>query len=436
MKHLLITLCLFAVCAPAQSQQAPASLAETDPAKMGWMAGSPPPPEKRVQFSDGSYYTFPRTRWSFAHYRELMPTARVKRGNRVPSVLPLALRRDLDGVTFTPLDGGPPMTWSQAFEAVYGDSVVILHRGRIVYERYDGVMSRDTPHIAFSVTKSFFGTLVEMLISEGKIDETSPVTRYIPELSPSAFGDATIRQLLDMTTGLDYSEDYADPKADIAAFAAAIGLSPRPASYAGPQTSYDYLKTVKPKGVHGAGFSYKSVNTEVLGWLVGRVTGKRPQEVLSERIWSKLGAEQDADMIVDSAGMPFAAGGLNATTRDMARFGEAIRLGGRYNGVQIIPAHVVAKIRAGASKADFAKAGYKTLPGWSYKSQWWISHNGNGAFSARGVHGQAIYIDPAAEMVIARFASNPKASNINFDAISLPAYQAIADQLMRPARRK
>ena len=94
-------------------------------------------------------------------------------------------------------------------------------------------------------------------------------------------------------------------------------------------------------------------------------------------------------------------------------------------------ASVVAKMSAGASKSDFAEAGYKNLPGWSYKSQWWVSHNANDAYTARGIHGQAIYVDPKAEMVIVRFASNPKASNINFDSISLPAYQAIADRLMR-----
>jgi CubicO group peptidase (beta-lactamase class C family) len=409
---------------------APPSPQDSDPVALGWMVGSPPPPEKQVRFEDGSFYAFPRTRWSFAHYRELMPTARVARGAGPAARLPVALRTDIDALTFSPLGGGAPMRWDAAFEAVYGDAILVLHRGRIVYERYAGVMHGDQPHIAFSVTKSFFGTLTEMLIAEGKIDETARVVRYIPELAGSAFGDATVRQVLDMTTGLDYSEDYADPKAHIAAFAAAAGLSPRPPGYAGPKTSYDYLRTVAKKGNHGDAFAYKSVNTEVLGWLIARVTGERPQDVLSKRIWSRIGAEHDADIVVDSAGMPFAAGGLNATLRDMARFGEMIRLGGRFNGQQIVPAAVVKSMAAGASKDDFAKAGYKTLPGWSYRSQWWVSHNSHGAFAARGIHGQTIYIDPKAEMVIVRFASNPRAANSNFDPISLPAYQAVAEHLM------
>ena len=427
----LIPLSLFATCNSVQAQQVRASPAETDPVKMGWMQGSPPPPEKRILFRDGSFYQFPKTRWSFAHYRELMPTACISRGSGPVSTLPLALRNDLDSVTFTPTGRTETMTWAQAFEAAYGDAVLILQKGRIVYERYNGVMNRDQPHIAFSVTKSYFGTLAEILIAEDKLDENALISRYIPELKDSGFGDATVRQVLDMTTGLKYSEDYTDPDADIARFGLAVGHGPAPAGYKGPIAAYDYLPTITNMGAHGAGFTYRSVNTEVVGWLIARVTGKRPHEVLSERIWSKMGMEHDASIIVDSAGTPFTAGGLNLTLRDMARFGEMIRMNGRFNGRQIVPTAVVAKIRAGGSPRDFATAGYKLLTGWSYKSQWWHTHNAHGAFNARGIHGQTIYIDPKAEMVIVRFASNPNAANANFDDISLPAYQAIAETLMR-----
>lgn len=429
--HTALSVGLLLACATVQAQQAPASPADTDPDRMGWMQGSPPPPEKRIQFGDGSFYQFPKTRWSFAHMRELVPTARVSRGHGPVAALPRALRNDLDAVTFTPLGRQDRLSWAQAFEAVYGDAVLILHKGKIVYERYSGVMTPDTPHIAFSVTKSYFGTLAEMLIDEGKIDETALVVRYVPELAGSGFADATVRQVLDMTTGLAYSEDYTDPNADIAKFAVASGLGAPPPDYAGPRAMYDYLPTVAKKGDHGQGFTYKSVNTEVLGWIIGRATGQHPHEVLSQRIWSKLGAEHDADITLDSAGYPVTAGGLNLTLRDMARFGETMRLNGRFNGKQIIPSAVIARIRQGASPSNFAKAGYKTLPGWSYKSQWWVAHNRHGAFSARGIHGQTIYIDPKAEMVIVRFASNPRAGNAAYDDISLPAYQAIAERLLQ-----
>jgi CubicO group peptidase (beta-lactamase class C family) len=130
-------------------------------------------------------------------------------------------------------------------------------------------------------------------------------------------------------------------------------------------------------------------------------------------------------------GNEFAGGGMNAGLRDMARFGEMMRLDGRYNGQQIVPASVVADIRKGGDKANFAKAGYKTIPDWSYRNMWWVSHNEHGAFAARGVNGQAIYVDPKAEMVIARYASHPLAANANMDPTSLPAFHALAKHLMK-----
>jgi CubicO group peptidase (beta-lactamase class C family) len=126
---------------------------------------------------------------------------------------------------------------------------------------------------------------------------------------------------------------------------------------------------------------------------------------------------------------------FGASLRDLARFGEMVRNNGRYNGLQILPPSVVTDIQQGASREDFAKAGYQLLPGWSYRDMWWVSHNAHGAFMARGVHGQALYIDPTAEMVIARFASNPVAGNAANDPTSLPAYEAVAKHLIENAKR-
>ena len=173
------------------------------------------------------------------------------------------------------------------------------------------------------------------------------------------------------------------------------------------------------------------MNFDALGWVIRRATGKSVGDNLQDRIWSKLGAEQDAYFVVDTVGNEFAGGGMNAGLRDMARFGEMMRLDGRYNGQQIVPASVVADIRKGGDKANFAKAGYKTIPDWSYRNMWWVSHNEHGAFAARGVNGQAIYVDPKAEMVIARYASHPLAANANMDPTSLPAFHALAKHLMK-----
>jgi len=414
------------------AQTAPPTLPtaeQTDPVKLGWMVGSPPPPDKIIRFADGSFYSFPKFRWTFSNARQFGPTTNVSRGVSAVSPLPRAERVDLDTVTFTPLGKTETMTWAQAFNANYTDGIVVLHKGRIVYEKYAGALKAEGQHMGQSVTKSFFGTIGAALVAEGKLDENAKVSQYIPELKDSAFGDATVRQVLDMRTGLKYSENYADPKAEVWDHVRAGSVLPRPPGYLGPQSFYEFLQTVKKDGEHGGAFSYKTVNSDALGWLIRRATGKSVGENLSERIWSKLGMEQDAYISVDSVGNEFAGGGLNTGLRDLARFGEMMRNDGQFNGQQVIAKAVVDDIRKGGDKAAFPTS-YVTLPGWSYRNMWWVSHNEHGAYAARGIHGQTVYIDPKAEMVVARYASFPMAANPFNDPTSLPAYHAVAKHLM------
>ena len=203
------------------------SAADTDPVKLGWMQGSPPPADKIVRFADGSVYQFPKTRWSFAHFRQLGPTTQVSRGLGAPVPLPRAERDDLDALSFTPLGRQGSMTWADSLGANYTDGIVVLHKGRVIYERYLGALKPEGQHIAMSVTKSFFGLLGGTLVAEGKLDENAKIAQYVPELKDSAFGDATVRQVLDMRTGLKYSENYADPQAEIWNHVRAGGVLPR-----------------------------------------------------------------------------------------------------------------------------------------------------------------------------------------------------------------
>jgi len=394
------------------------------------MVGSPPPPDKLIQYEDGSYFRFPQFRWTFSHWREFWPTIAVTRGSRSVSPLSVQLRSDLDAVTFTPLNRSTQMSWSESLAANYTDGIVVLHRGRIVYERYFGALTPQRQHIAFSVTKSFFGTLGAALVAEGALNREARVSTYIPELAASGFGDATVGQVLDMTTAIDFTENYTEAAPPtMQAYSRATGFASRKRNGT-PRSIYSFLATVAKQGTHGDAFTYRTPNTDVVGWLIARATGKSPAVVFNERLWSRLGAEDDGFLVVDDDGTPQVGLSLNIRLRDLARFGELMRNGGRLNDEQIIPSSVIEDIRRGGSREAFAKASYPTLPGWSYRNQWWVSHNDHGAFMARGIHGQAIYIDPQAEMVIARFASHPLAGNVNLDPTSLPAYHAVARHLI------
>jgi len=413
---------------PSARGDAAADAAATDPIHLGWMQGTPPPPERMIAFADGSFMRFPRTRWSFSHWRELVPTIEVARGNGPVTVLARSERSEIDALEFTPLGGSARMSWQESLAANYTDAIVVLHRSRIVYERYFGAGGPEQPHIAFSVTKSFAGLLATALMLEGALEPAQRIAHYVPELGGSGFADATLAQVLDMTTALAYDEQYEVQTSRFHDFARATGMEPR-AGEAGARSGCEYLAGLAGAGEHGNAFVYRSVNTDVLAWVMARVTGLPFHVLLRERIWSRLGMEADAYLQVDSAGTPLAYGTLNARARDLARFGQMILEEGACQGRQIVPAAAIREIRRGGDRTLFAGAGYATLAGWSYHNQWWIAHDAHGAFMARGIHGQALYLDPTAQMVIARFASHPRAPNVQLDPTSLPAYRSLAAHL-------
>ena len=407
------------------------SAGASDPAKLGWMRGFPPPPDKLIMQPESDFFSFPKLRWSVCHIRELMPTKQVSRDLGAPVPLTYALDSSIDTVTFMPIGGDARMTWEESLSKNYTDGILIIHKGRIVYERYFGALNERGKHAAMSMTKSMTGLLAEILVAEGILDDTARVKSIVPELGESAFGSATVRQVMDMTTALDYSEDYSDPEADIWVYSKAASPLPKPPDYNGPNGYFEYLQTVKQSGAHGEVFGYRTVNTDALGWIISRATGKDLATLLSERIWSRMDAEQDGYMTVDAKGTPFAGGGLSAGLRDLGRIGLLMLNGGEINGKRLFSKRVVENIQAGGDRKAFAKAGYTTLAGGSYRSMWWVLHNDHGAFAARGVHGQTIYVDPAAEMVLVRYASFPTAKNSKIDPTSLPAFQAVAEYLMK-----
>ncbi|OEY66288.1 serine hydrolase domain-containing protein [Marinobacter sp. X15-166B] len=400
-----------------------------------WMSGFPPADDRLIRNSDRDYFAGDKLRWTVCHLRELFPSKVLHRGLGAPVNLDYQLDPAIAEVTFTPTGTDTPMSWDQAFDANHTDGVIVLHDGKVVYERYAGCLDEMGTHAAMSMTKSLTGLLAETLIAEGVLDEAALAGELIPELQGSAFGTATLRQILDMTTSLKFNEDYSgnflDPDGDLWKYSTATSPMPQPESYQGPRSFFGYLQTVPADGAHGEAFAYKTINTDALGWIIARASGKSVSELLSERIWQRMGAEQSAYFTIDSIGTPFAGGGLNAGLRDLARIGQLMLNEGKFNGEQLVPAAAVRNIRQGGDPALFAKAGYTSMPNGSYRSMWWFYHNDNEAYAARGVHGQTIYIDPTARMVIVRLASHPKGANAHNDPTSLPAYQAVADYLTR-----
>jgi CubicO group peptidase (beta-lactamase class C family) len=424
MKQMPLALVFFSTAALGQ-QTSVLDNKESDPRVLKWMQGMPVPDDKIIRF--------PKIRWSLSNLQQVQPTLPIRRSGPVRAI-PYKLRPDIDGLMFTPIDSYKTMSWRESLDANYTDGIVVMHKGKIIYEYVFGAYDMTKVHAAASVTKSFVGLITLMLIDEGKLDPDAPVVQYIPEMAGSGFADATIQQLLDMTTALDYSESNVAPNSPTWNYFMG-GSWVHPPTYTGPKSNFGALRALGKKGEHGAAFVYRSPNSDMLGVIVTRVGGKPLVKQLEERFWSKLGMESDANIWTDSTGAPFAAGGLSLQLRDLARFAEMLRNDGRVGNVQLVPAKVIAEIRKGGDRTKFNATTYKALPGWSYHNQFWISHDDHGMFMGRGIHGQTFYVNPKAELVIARFGSHPISGNAANDPTSIPAWRALAEHVLKKSKR-
>lgn len=411
--------------------------------ELGLNQGFPPPADKAVTRSN---YMFPPfNRWSFQHFREFHPTREISRGTGAASKLD-ANPIDLGSVS-AKVRKGRTLSLSEFLDESHTDSFLVLHKGKLVYERYMNSQQPDTQHTAFSCTKSFVGTLMLMFIEEGKVDPARTVASYVPELKDSAFGDATVQQILDMTTALEYSEIYTDMNSDFARYAAVWGMwGPTPSDYKGPKTVYDYLPTLNRKsGAHGEAFHYVTPNTDVAGWILRRVSAKSVDELIEERLWQPLGAEQNSYIAIDSAGTEGVGGGFALTARDAARFGQMILQGGRFNGKQVVPESVAKRILQpgnpktftalyGKMREQYPEAAWYGDVTYAYHDMWWTFNNAHKTVSAIGVFGQYIWIDPVAEMVVVKQSSSPDpegGANWSNDTDGPMLYMAVAEYLMK-----
>jgi hypothetical protein len=338
---------------------------------------------------------------------------------------------DLSHVTYQNR-AGTQFSFDDMVEMSYTDGILVLQRGQVIYERYLNGMQPHSLHCWASGSKSVTGTLAAALAYEGLFDPDEVVSAYLPELKDSGFGDATLRQVMDMTTQVGFAVEQADQVTENYDYGIAMGWVEKPGGYTGPANAYEYLPTMKKTGAHGVKFTYLTPNTDVLAWIMKRRLGQSLAQIMQARLWSKLGAERDAAWIVGPAAVETAGSGLLTTLGDAARFGQMLLQKGQFNGQQIIPSAVVADIAGGADQAAFARgpAAGPTNQGWSYHHQWWVTHNEHYAYLSLGYGGQMIYIDPVVEMVIAKFSSYPTPTPAGNEFYSMfAAFPALAKAL-------
>ena len=421
MKNPVLVALLTLIVSSAMADDAPLTARER-----GLMIGSPPPPEQRVTVEN--FLQPPYNRWSLQHLREIGPTRSAAPGNTVASLSTKSV--DLSGLEIEFPDGRKTVV-GKWLESAYTDGFMVLHNGDVVYEKYFNGQTPATQHMIFSVTKSFTGTMMLMLMEQGRIDADLLVAEYLPELKNTAFGDATVQQILDMTNSINYVEDYYQPDAHITGFLNAM--------LPGGEGLYSNLQTLTEhdeKFAHGDAFHYVTPDPEVLGWIIRRVTGGSLAEALHEMIWAPLGAEDEGYYWLDPQGVEMAGGGLAITLRDAARFGQMILQYGTYNGQQVVSVDIARRIK---TKRNFDEFNRFYNDPWfelvtdSYHDQWW-GYTGVNAVAGLGIHGQFIYINSDADVVIAKHSSDPDAESERVDSETPFVMHAIANYLTEQSR--
>ena len=331
---------------------------------------------------------------------------------------------DLDGITLKNHEG-QDITLADWQKDAAVDGLLVLHRGQIVYEHYAHGMSRESSHAMWSMSKSLTGLLAADLIQSGQLDAHAPVTQYLPELQGSAWEGATVQQTLDMTTAVNYAE-RPDANPGVVQYAHAAGLLDVNIFYTGPKNILDFLKSLQKNGEHGARFEYKTVDAEVIGLILSRITGQSMPELIKTRLWHPMGAGNAAWLLHDKQDTALAGAGFGSSLHDMARFGELVRLEGRFNGQNILQPGTVADLRNGGDATAFRAGRANTREGSNYHNQWWIASANDHSLEARGFGGQRLYIDPQNEIVIVKLASEV---NLNVEPVPTGLDQAAFDAI-------
>lgn len=379
------------------------------------MHGFPPQPEQLVTWHN--FMTAPHNSWAFHNLGRIRPNITVKRGYQQSEPLPHA-SIEIDDFEFESA-AGHIVTLHEHLNATHTDGWLVMKDGKVEQELYRNGHQPDNRHIMFSVTKSLIGMKAQELILNGQLNDLALASDYVKELHTSAFGDATVRQLMDMAVSIEYDEVYDDPNSGSSQFGYACGLNPPPPDIDAFKSLYEYLPSTRKSGEHGGFFHYVTATTEALGWVMERASGRSCAEML-EDIWQGLGCERDAFFLADPWGRNVAGCGFNATLRDMARYGNMLLNNGVCQDQKLIDPEAIAIILAGGDAAIYTanESFAQWSPGATYKSQWYVYPEQ--ALLAVGIHGQYLYVDFIHQVVIVKQSSMPVAESIlDIDTVRL-----------------
>jgi CubicO group peptidase (beta-lactamase class C family) len=347
------------------------------------------------------------SRFVYLNVSEVFPVAVVRRGGPV-AALPVQPKPAI-GRYVVDRSSGRAVTLDDAVAAGPFDAFVVVHRGRIVYERYPRMRAADR-HLMFSVTKAFVGMAVALLEDRGEVRLDRGIAEYVPELKGTAWEPTPVRDVLEMSSGIETgeiaSDPYSDPQNKHYQLEASLGMLPRTAAMSEDvqrEETYRYLRTQRRVREPGVLWEYSSVSTTVLSWLVERVSGRTLAEFLSDEVWSRMGTEADAQILVNRNGIAAAHAGLSATLRDLARFGMLLTPSRPTGEGRIFSDAVVRRITEGGRPQILKDAESGRRHHVAYQ---WDGVTEKGDFYKGGFGDQLLYVAPRKDVVIAYFGTN------------------------------
>jgi CubicO group peptidase (beta-lactamase class C family) len=384
------------------------------------------PSAETDQVTLANWRTDPYMKWAFHHVREIVPSADIP--NEPDDVWKLKSEpRDFSLFRFE--HSGKLYNIDKFLSETDSDGLVILHRGKIVLERYGNGMTANTPHILMSVSKSLTALVAGILIGQSKLHPEQKVVSFIPELSDSVYSGATLRHVLDMRIGIDFDENYLATSGPIVEYRKSTNWNPLGQGER-PSDLRTYLASLKQRnGPDGGPFHYVSTNTDLLGWILERASGIRFADLMSTLLWKPIGAQSPAYITVDRFGAPRCAGGICVTTMDLARVGQLTLQNGCRQDRPIIPAGWIEDMLGGGDPNAWAAGDMIPYFGdrpMHYRNKWYVLRSRDVAFGL-GVYGQNVFVDQANELVIAKVSSQPPPLDKSLIDLTIAFIEAMSD---------
>ena len=388
------------------------------------MKGSPPPIEYQVTLDNWRKYPF--NSWSFVNVRNLIPTSPIYNNSDKEVILQKQLI-DIDDLVIDHKNTSYKL--KEIFKICDTDAFLVMHKGKIKFEFYDKFTRFNTPHIIFSVSKSLTSLLTGILVEKKVININNYISHILPETKGTAYEDATVRNVLDMSIASGFIEDYTGQAEIFKKYRSSTGWDlPETNSTQTVKGLHDFLCSMpKSNQKHGKKYHYCSPHSDLLGWIIERASGENYSKIMADLLFKKAGMNHEANVTVDKWGASRAAGGISVSPYDLLLLSELVRNHGSNKNGQVIPAAWIEDFVNNKNNNSYLNQdNLERFPNGNYRSKWYQTGYKDNEYCAIGIHGQNIWINPQKEITIVRMSSASDPINIKTEELMFSVFDEIS----------